>query len=97
MLGFVVRLDAGSPWIGGDQKMDPLVVVLLAGGGIFLFFFFLRPVTAVFAWVGLSIAKRIVYPVESSLLRWLQDRATARAFGTSIEVVRVRRKADTGG
>lgn len=49
------------------------------------------------AWLvfGRSVAPRFLYPIESKLLQWLQDRATARAFGTSVDVVRVRRKADT--
>lgn len=42
------------------------------------------------------IARSILYPIEGRLLRWLQDRATARLFGTSIEAVRIRRRADTG-
>lgn len=50
------------------------------------------------AWVifGNSVAPRFLYPLEAKLLQWLQDRATARMYGTTIDVVRIRRKADTG-
>lgn len=50
------------------------------------------------AWMilGNSIAPRFLYPLETKLLQWLQDRSTARMYGTTIDVVRIRRKADTG-
>lgn len=70
--------------------------VILAAAGIFLLFFLKTPLMRLLGCLGAAFARRFIHPVEGRLLRWLQDRATARAFGSSIDVVRIRRKADTG-
>lgn len=79
----------------GDAK-SLLIIGIALGGALVLgvVWFFAKSVWLI-AWNVLANA--FVYPMEGRLLRWLQDRATARAFGTSVEVVRIRRKADTGG
>lgn len=58
--------------------------------------YFIGAVAAVFAMIGRGLCHAFIYPIEARLLRVLQDRATARAFGTTVDVVRIRRKADTG-
>lgn len=68
--------------------------VILVGAGIFLFFFLKKPAARFAAWIARGLARRFVHPVEGWLLQKLQDRATARAFGTSVDVVKIRRRAD---
>jgi hypothetical protein len=78
---------------------DVNAIVLVVGGLIALFV--LGFVWAILKFFGAAIwsvfARTFIHPLEARLLRRLQDRATARAFGTTVEVVRIRRKADTGG
>jgi hypothetical protein len=56
-------------------------------------------------WLGLWLLKaaasagsvaigRLLLPLEVRVLMWLQDRATARALGVDIDVLRFRRKVD---
>lgn len=66
-------------------------------GGMFLGWMALLLARDILRFVARAFARRFIYPLESRLLQRLQDRATARAFGTTVEVVRIRRKADTGG
>lgn len=40
--------------------------------------------------------QRLFLPLESRLLRLLQERAMARALGVDIEVIRARRRIETG-
>lgn len=37
---------------------------------------------------------RRLEPTEAKLLQWLQDRATARALGVDVGIIRARRKID---
>jgi hypothetical protein len=56
-------------------------------------------------WVGLWLLKmmakavptwtgKLVLPLEVRVLSWLQDRATARALGVDLDILRARRKID---
>jgi hypothetical protein len=74
------------------------MAMMIIGSGVMLVFF------AGVAWgllsvawmiFGRSLAPRFLYPIELRLLQWLQDRATARMFNTTVDIVRFRRKAET--
>jgi hypothetical protein len=41
------------------------------------------------------VVDRMLRPLESRLLQWLQDRAMARALGVPVEIVKVRRRIET--
>ncbi len=77
----------------GKDALTVIACIVLMAGGAYLLGLVGGLILIPLRFVAISF----LYPIEGRLLRWLQDRATARAFGTSIDVVRIRRKADTGG
>lgn len=81
-----------AEWSAGEE-LGILVLGFLALVIAWVVLLFLRDI---FLSLMHALAKRFLHPLEGLLLRWLQDRATARAFGTTVDVVRIRRKADTG-
>jgi hypothetical protein len=46
------------------------------------------------AFGGASLIERMLLPLERRAFQWLQDRATARALGIDIDIIRVRRKSE---
>jgi hypothetical protein len=46
------------------------------------------------AFGGDSLIERMLLPLERRAFQWLQDRATARALGIDIDIIRVRRKSE---
>lgn len=43
---------------------------------------------------AVRLVERLLLPSERRAFQWLQDRATARALGIDIDVIRVRRKSE---
>ena len=48
----------------------------------------------VIAFGGARLIERLLLPIERRVFQWLQDRATARALGIDIDIIRVRRKSE---
>lgn len=72
--------------------VDTAIVFVKVVGGVWL-----AVVVLWFAkdlvWMIGRVLARALLPVERRILQWLQDRASARALGVDIEVLRVRRKS----
>lgn len=66
--------------------LHALVIVWAAIVGLWLI--------KVIALSSARLIERMLLPVERATFQWLQDRATGRALGIDIDIIRVRRKSE---